>query len=156
MKKHNEGYALPFVLVVFLIISLVATSVLTVSLRNLQSQKASIQRMEEQYVAQGEIEKVESEIRFLLEKHNNTISDVIIGNDVKAGSVGSLNVIGSVQNIQALTLSVVAQTETVQVSAVVRISGSKIDVSNGSIYTITAPKITYDSYTITTIDGGDT
>ena len=39
MRKHDEGYALPFVLVVFLVFSLIATSVLTVSLNTLKKQK---------------------------------------------------------------------------------------------------------------------
>ena len=58
MKKHNEGYALPFVLVVMVVLTMVAVSILSFSLRNLQSQQASIDRMKAQYEAAGEIEKV--------------------------------------------------------------------------------------------------
>ena len=57
MKKHDEGYALVLVLVVMIVISLVAATVLTFSLRNLQNQQKSIQRMEDKYEAQGKIEK---------------------------------------------------------------------------------------------------
>lgn len=56
MKKHDEGYALVLVLVVMIVISLVAATVLTFSLRNLQNQQKSIQRMEDKYAAQGLIE----------------------------------------------------------------------------------------------------
>lgn len=67
MKKHDEGYALPFVIVVMLVLCLVAVSVMSFSLRNLQSQKASIEQMEAQYQAQGELEKMIVEL-------NDTIS----------------------------------------------------------------------------------
>lgn len=62
MKKHNEGYTLPLVLVVMIIMCLIAVSVMSVALHNLQSQKASIQRMESKYAAQGEIEKAVAEL----------------------------------------------------------------------------------------------
>lgn len=58
MKKHNEGYALVLVLVVITVLSLVAMAMMAGSLRNLQNQQKSIERMEAKYTAQGEIEKV--------------------------------------------------------------------------------------------------
>lgn len=57
MKKHNEGYVLPFVLVVLVVVCLVAVSLLSASLTNLNRQQASIDRMEAKYEAQGELEK---------------------------------------------------------------------------------------------------
>lgn len=63
MKKHDEGYALVLVLVVMIVISLVAASVLTFSLRNLQNQQKSIQRMEDKYAAQGMIEEVVAQLK---------------------------------------------------------------------------------------------
>lgn len=62
MKKRDEGYVLAFVLIVIAVICLVAVSMMNVSLRNIQAQKASIERMEEKYSAQGEAEKVISSI----------------------------------------------------------------------------------------------
>lgn len=58
MKKRDEGYALPFVLVVMVVLCLVAVSVMSFALRNLKSQQVSVQRMQDQYAAQGEIEKI--------------------------------------------------------------------------------------------------
>ena len=58
MKKYNEGYALPFVLVVLVVMCIIAVGIMDFSLRNLQSQKATIQRMEAKYEAAGEIEKI--------------------------------------------------------------------------------------------------
>lgn len=58
MKKHDEGYALPLVIIVMLILCLVALSVMSVALMNLQNQQASIDRMQQQYTAQGKIENL--------------------------------------------------------------------------------------------------
>lgn len=57
MRKHNDGYVLPFVLVVLVVVCLVAVSLMSSALSNLQRQQASIQRMEAKYAAQGEIER---------------------------------------------------------------------------------------------------
>lgn len=58
MRKHNEGYTLVLVLVVMVVLCLVSMSIMTFSLRNLQNQQASVERMEAKYQAQGEIEKI--------------------------------------------------------------------------------------------------
>ena len=58
MKKHNEGYALPFVLVVLVVMSLIAVGIMDFSLRNLESQQKTIQRIEAKYEAAGKIEKI--------------------------------------------------------------------------------------------------
>lgn len=62
MKKHNEGYSLVLVLVVLTVLSLVASFILSFSLRNLQSQTASVERMEQKYAAAGEIEKIVAQL----------------------------------------------------------------------------------------------
>lgn len=149
MKKYNEGYALPFVLVVFLVITLVATSVLAVSLRNLQSQKASVQRMEEQYEVQGEIEKVHSQIYALIQNDWIAITEDILDNDLDIPA--TIGVIGENSNIEALTLSVESTNGTVRIQATLKIEGGQISPIQGG-YRVDAPIISYDSYTITTVD----
>lgn len=62
MKKRDEGYVLPLVLVVMVVLCLVAVSVMSFALNNYKSQQASVQRMQDQYAAQGEIEKVVAKI----------------------------------------------------------------------------------------------
>jgi Na+-transporting NADH:ubiquinone oxidoreductase subunit NqrC len=57
-KKYNEGYALPFVLVVSVVMCIIATTVMTFSLDNLQSQQNTIERMQAKYEAAAQIEKV--------------------------------------------------------------------------------------------------
>lgn len=58
MKRNDDGYVLPLVLVVLTVLALVASSVLSASLRNLQVQHKAADRMQEKYIAEGEIEKV--------------------------------------------------------------------------------------------------
>ena len=58
MKKHNEGYTLVLVLVVMLVLTTVATAILTFSVSNLKNQQGMVDRMEAKYAAQGEIEKI--------------------------------------------------------------------------------------------------
>lgn len=58
MRKHDEGYALVLVLVVMVVLSIAATSLMSVGLRNLKGQQAVGDRMVDKYAAQGEIEKL--------------------------------------------------------------------------------------------------
>ena len=58
MKKHDEGYVLAYVTVVLLVFCLVATTILTGALRNLQTQQDANDQMKHQYAAQGKIEMV--------------------------------------------------------------------------------------------------
>ena len=57
MKKHDEGYALVFVLVVMAVLGIVATTLMTGAMKNLQAQNTSLFQMQAKYKAQGEIEK---------------------------------------------------------------------------------------------------
>ncbi len=61
-QRRDGGYALVFVLVVIVVLCLVASSMLSVSLRNLQNQQTSIERMQDEYAAQGAIEQVVSQL----------------------------------------------------------------------------------------------
>ena len=58
MKKNNDGYVLPFVLVVMIVLCIISTSLMTAALQNLQIQQRFTERMVDKYEAQGEIEKV--------------------------------------------------------------------------------------------------
>lgn len=65
MKKNNGGYALPYVLVVMTILSLVSVSIMSNVLTGLQTQKLSTERMQKRYAAEGEIEKVFAQLHTL-------------------------------------------------------------------------------------------
>ena len=62
MKKHNEGYTLPLVMVVLLVLAIVAVTIMTTSLKNMQRQQGFIETMKAQYAAQGEIEKIVAQL----------------------------------------------------------------------------------------------
>lgn len=156
MKKYDEGYTLPFVLVVFLILSLVATSILTISLRNLQSQKDAVRRMENRYAAQSEIEKVVAEVTNLPENSafnegllHTICASAVVADDWQYDDEGKF-----------ITFTLNAANDTVKVSCKMILSGisDPQEVEQGNYqYLMIAPKLTYESYTITAIaaDGGE-
>lgn len=58
MKKHDEGYVLAMVMVVIAVLAIVASTMLSVGLRNVQTQQLAVERMQAKYEAEGTIEKV--------------------------------------------------------------------------------------------------
>lgn len=62
-NKHNEGYTLPLVMVVLLVLAIVAVTIMTTSLKNMLRQQQFIDTMKDQYVAQGEIEKIVAQLQ---------------------------------------------------------------------------------------------
>ena len=57
MKRQDDGYTLVLVVVVLLVLSILSAGLLSTTLINLKNQRASVDRMAEKYVAQGELEK---------------------------------------------------------------------------------------------------
>lgn len=57
MKKKSDGYVLVYVLIVIVVLSLLALGVCSIALRNLQTQQASVEQMQEQYKTEGLIER---------------------------------------------------------------------------------------------------
>lgn len=130
MKKHDEGYALVLVLVVMIVMSLVVASVLALSLRNMQNQTASIQRMQDKYAAQGQIEK--------------TIQDIV--NAAAPVAISNASVSGN-----TLKFTLKAQSGTATVICEVELISEK-DVVYGetaNTYELTNPTYRYLSYEIT-------
>lgn len=60
--RNNGGYSLPLVLIIISILALIATTLMTVSINNMTSQRDEIERMQKQYEAQGKLEMVLSEL----------------------------------------------------------------------------------------------
>lgn len=56
MKKNNEGYVLAMVMGVIAVLAVVASAMLGVGLRNVQTQQAAVTRMQAKYEAEGAIE----------------------------------------------------------------------------------------------------
>ena len=63
MKKNNDGYVLPFVLVVMIVLCIMSASLMTAAFRNLQMQQKFTDRMVDKYEAQGEIEKIVAQLK---------------------------------------------------------------------------------------------
>ena len=57
MKKHDEGYVMLLVVVVILVLSIVSAALMSMTVANLKNQRNSVNRMQEKYSAQGELEK---------------------------------------------------------------------------------------------------
>ena len=129
MKKHDEGYALVLVLVVMIVISLVAATVLTFSLRNLQNQQKSIQRMEDKYAAQGMVESCVQNAKTTWQF--TTISETGIS-------------VTPVENTaSSISATIKAEVGTATINCTVKIAKT-INAKNVEVITIT-----YDSYEIT-------
>lgn len=55
--KREDGYVLPYVLIVFAVVSLVAVSVCSVAINNLRVQEAAVRRAQALYEAEGKVER---------------------------------------------------------------------------------------------------
>ena len=64
-NKHNEGYTLPLVMVVLLVLAIVAVTIMTTSLKNMLRQQSFIEQMQAQYDAQGKIEMIVAQMENL-------------------------------------------------------------------------------------------
>lgn len=62
LRKEKGGYALLYVMVVVMVLCAISMMICTVALRSLQSQEASVRRMQDLYAAEGEIEKIKASI----------------------------------------------------------------------------------------------
>ena len=150
MKKHDEGYVMILVLVVMIVMGLVTASILTFSLRNLQNQQLSIERMADKYAAQGMIEEY-----FEKSKQNGGITikeSTIEGEEneeeyLKATPAENSKSDEAGDFVEAV---IVAKYHSVTIDCKVRVYGT---VSEGKPYFITDPEITYTSYKITYSNG---
>lgn len=166
MRKHNDGYALVLVLVVMVVLCLVALALMSNSLRNLQSQQKSIERMEDKYAAEGAVE-------ILIAKLGKITT---IG--VSTGSTAEEQAAAAVQGVCPTGVQVTAGTwteytdnavetftyvfdinsssGTVQVDCTLEWAGTMVETESGEdkTYTLSNLDVTYLSYEISNT-GGD-
>lgn len=62
MKKQDEGYVLALVLMVIVVLCLTSGGMLSIALRNVQTQQASVERMQEKYTAEGYFEVIAAQL----------------------------------------------------------------------------------------------
>ena len=79
MKKNNDGYVLPFVLVVMIVLCIMSASLMTAAFRNLQMQQKFTDRMVDKYAAQGKIEKAVAQLKQDLFTQDIVIEDSASG-----------------------------------------------------------------------------
>lgn len=152
MKKYDEGYTLPFVLVVFIIISLVAVSILTVSVHNLHSQKVLVQRMEEQYAAQGEIEKVEAILRTSISNDGSlSLSPIILDTDIVKKTQDTKLTLNEAASGHGLEIRAVTTRGTLQITALFQITGD-VTKQEENVYKVKNARIALASYDIAAIE----
>lgn len=157
MKKHNEGYALVLVLVVITVLSLVAMAMTAASLRNLQNQQKSIERMESKYAAQGEIEKVIAQLDNLIVQSNGSLTafdqELVKGlcgegTDCKLKLMESSDPNPDLLYDNYLRLILTAQESGTKIECTIRITGTiKTDSITGK-FNISNPQWEYTSYTV--------
>ena len=162
MRKRDEGYALAFVLVVVVVICLVAVSMMTVSLRNLEAQTASVERMKDKYEAQGIVEQIVSSIDSefkcakLAAEHpvESSLEDHFseLNSAVKDVEVNVANATEGNSFTAKLVISALSNDGSVQVNAVIAIVANVTDGTNE--YIVSNPNVTYISHEVVSTGGG--
>ena len=146
MFKRNEGYALSYVLVVLLVLCIIAISVMSAPLRNLQMQQASIARMQDKYAAQGMIEQVVAQ----LEKQTTLPSN----DEIEALEGSSGTTIGTTDNANSYTITAISNNTTVSVSiTLTEITKTTVEGETEITETL-GYSVSYESYNISHTAGG--
>ncbi len=120
MKKNNGGYVLAYVMIVITVVSAMALAVGSVAVRNLQVQEAAVERMQDLYAAEGEIERFQAWVkdqkydetkieeypksRGLTDNHNVNVN-------VEVGTVDSEKIITVIAKAKSTTVTAVMEVE---------------------------------------------
>lgn len=171
MKKNNAGYALPYVLVVMTVLCLVSVSIMSGTLRSLQTQQMTIQRMEDRYEAEGKLEKLiaqlcdETGMKDLGGSNAKTVIEDKVAELCRASEVKLISPTVAAVDDEATEeqatgtelkvenddftykMQLEATAGTATISCILVFTGEY--QGNGTEkFTITPDKITYDSYTV--------
>ena len=157
MKKHDEGYVLAFVMVVIVVLCLVAVSLMSISLNNMEAQSASVQRMQDKYAAMGTVEQVvaalsKSELQKNINFDGSVESQLEDYLTARAGAAVNVTASASSTNtVYTAPLKIVAKPEnsSVQIDATIRLT---LEIKNNEITQLT---IAYESYQISAVGTGE-
>ena len=69
-KRNTEGFALAYVVVVITVLCTLSIGLMSISLRVLQVQEKNMQRMQDKYEAQGQVECILAELDLMLPNEN--------------------------------------------------------------------------------------
>lgn len=168
MKKREEGYVLLYVVIVITLLSVLAMTICTISLRNLQSQQASLERTRQLYAAEGKIE------RFVANVQGSGVAQPP-SEDPYSGFSSLVDALGSDPSLElgnlpewesgsgVLTVTAVEGTTSVSAELLFRLTVTEVtEEENGETgepegqpsgkYQITAISVTYLSYTIDSVE----
>ena len=151
MRKYDEGYALPFAVVVMLVLGIVVASILPFSLQNFKNQQASIERMQDKYEAQGEVEKaialIETQVGDFLHQTYSSVADA----QAHLKSEIGMNVEWLDDESRSCTIELSIAHESVQIDCTIVLKDIITNGTGGGC-TFQKPTITYESYTVTYLD----
>lgn len=149
MKKHDEGYVLAYVVVIMAVLTTIALSVMSVSLSNLQKQRAEVERMQDKYAAEGDIEQVIARLD-ANRQMSVGVSDLLEGTEVHP----ELDINAEARNVCTLTLE--RQGKSVKIICKIKVTcASDIETELGG-YRFDRPEWEYESYTITSVTSEET
>lgn len=173
LRKEKGGYALLYVMVVVMVLCAISMMICTVALRSLQSQEASVRRMQDLYAAEGEIERIKASIGNNLSIDLNTNGNKEVA---KASFVNAMCTSGAAYDSfcskvgeHPTQLRITANGTTTTVTAILNVDDVVIsseeveteetDSSTGkkkkeTHYTLKAVSTSFVSYTIENTGGG--
>ena len=180
MKKHNEGYTLVLVLIVLIVLSLLATYVLTFSLRNLHTQKAAAIREQSYYTAVGETEAVVGSFRAFAEKNQGAALTAFFNEEEHIfllttteefqkkeserteenwfglSGVKAVTLKVEEQNLGRLSLDLVLVSGVTQIDCTLRLLATVSLTQEKGLYTLSDFNgVEYASYSISMVEGGE-
>jgi competence protein ComGC len=165
MKKRNEGYTLVLVLVVLVILCLMASYLLTFSLRNLHTQKAAALREQHRYAAVGEVETVVGSLQAFAENVPEGVS-VAVTADPENGTVlletqeetpATLAIVGTAKlEADRLRLMLVSSTGTTRIDCTLQLEAAATkNLTKEHFYQLAGlTGVEYVSYDISMVEGG--
>lgn len=169
MRKNNDGYVLPFVLVVMIVLCIMSASLMTAAFRNLQMQQKFTDRMVDKYAAQGEIEKIVAQLKqdIVVTERDSELMTPKELSEILRQTIGSVTqadqTVGEEKTIEAeklfhFTVPLVATSGTTTIKCQLVLSAqyesARIAESSKYQYTIKVTDLTYQSYEVST--GGGT
>lgn len=159
MKKHNEGYSLVLVLVVLTLMSLVASFILSVSLKNLKSQTAAVTRMQDEYTAAGEIEKVVGKLK-AFEDGSLESGELCTETEMKEkvmALISSVNACVTMESFEIsggdllIDLKTDMENQSVNIACRLRITAPVFEQKEGQCTLVAMKELTFASYEVFTV-----
>lgn len=149
MKKHDEGYTLILVLIVLLVMTFTAVSILSVSASNIRKQGESVAAMKNKYKAAGEIEKAVASIDAELAKISNGFGNAFLTGILDEDTVSFSEPVWNEEE-NGITVHLESHCDTVIIVCNILIKGSEIEATAEGKFDITDPELVYTGYEVVT------